>query len=147
MIILTLEINQEAKEVSTHIRVIDEADKLNEYYALLDCQCIDMATICVDGHPYDVVCDDEGLFRNPLVPTLYVSEEQVLFGNLAFVKVDDEGNTIGLEPGDIARLLRYIEQQREKLHRWTARQIKKRREMEAQKAIKTNQVKGGKENG
>ena len=82
-----------------------------------------MVAIDVEGYSYDVVCDDEGLFREPMVPTLYISEEEVLFGTLAFVKIDEEGYTSGLDKEDIERLLRYIEGQTEKLHSWTVQQI------------------------
>ena len=123
MIILTLEVNHEEKSLIPHIRAIDEADTLNEYYRLLGCQCIDMVPIDVDGYSYDVVCDDEGLFREPMVPTLYISEEQVLFGSIAFVKIDEEGYTVGLDKEDIERLLRYIENQKDNLHSWNMRQI------------------------
>lgn len=123
MIILTLEVNQEDMSLNPHIRAIDEADTLNEYYHLIGCRCIDMVAIDVEGYSYDVICDDEGLFREPMVPTLYISEEQVLFGTLAFVKIDEEGYTVGLDKEDIERLLRYIEGQTEKLHSWTVQQI------------------------
>ena len=129
MIILTLEVNHEEKSLIPHIRAIDEADTLNEYYRLLGCQCIDMVAIDVDGYSYDVVCDDEGLFREPMVPTLYISEEQVLFGNLAFVKIDEEGYTVGLEKEDIERLLHYIENQKDDLHRWTMRQVERKQNL------------------
>ena len=97
MYILTVELNKDRTALETHIRNIDDTDKLNEYYRYLDCHCIDMATIDVDGHAYDVVCDDEALLRHPLVPSLYISEEQVFFGNLAFVKIDEEGASVGLD--------------------------------------------------
>lgn len=129
MIILTLEVNHEEKSLIPHIRAIDEADTLNEYYRLLGCQCIDMVSIDVDGYSYDVVCDDEGLFREPMVPTLYISEEQVLFGNLAFVKIDEEGYTVGLDKEDIERLLHFIEKQKDDLHRWTMWQISRQQEL------------------
>jgi hypothetical protein len=129
MIILTLEVNHEEKSLSPHIRAIDEADTLNEYYHLLGCRCIDMVAIDVEGYSYDVVCDDEGLFREPMVPTLYISEEQVLFGNLAFVKIDEEGYTVGLEKEDIERLLHYIENQKDDLHRWTMRQVERKQNL------------------
>jgi hypothetical protein len=131
MTVLTLEVNHVDKVLNAHIRAIDESDTLSEYYELLDCGQIDMVTISADGHSYDVVCDDEGLFRQPLVPTLYVSEEQVLFGDLAFVKIDEEGKSIGLEKEDITRLLRYIGQQQEKLRRWTEAQLDRIQEHKA----------------
>ncbi len=129
MIILTLEVNHEEKTLIPHIRAIDEADTLNEYYHLLGCRCIDMVAIDVDGYSYDVVCDEEGLFREPMVPALYINEEQVLFGNLAFVKIDEEGYTVGLEKEDIERLLRYLENQKDDLHSWTMRQISRQHEL------------------
>ena len=129
MIILTLEVNHEEKSLIPHIRAIDEADTLNEYYRLLGCQCIDMVPIDVDGYSYDVVCDDEGLFREPMVPTLYISEEQVLFGDLAFVKIDEEGYTVGLDKEDIERLLHYIEDQKDDLHRWAMRQVERKQNL------------------
>ena len=129
MYILTVELNQEKTALESHIRNIDDADELNEYYRYLDCHCIDMATIDVDGHAYDVVCDDEALLRYPLVPSLYISEEQVFFGNLAFVKIDEEGASVGLNREDMIRLLDFIVRQQPSLYRWTSEQIKKKQEM------------------
>lgn len=129
MYILTIETNPEKTCLESHIRTIDDMDKLNEYYHYLDCRCIDMAPIDVDGHVYDVVCDDEAMLRQPLIPSLYISEEQVFFGNLAFVKNDEEGGSVGLDREDMIRLLDFIERQKEKLYRWTKQQIKRQREM------------------
>ncbi|MBE6095100.1 MAG: hypothetical protein E7199_06500 [Schwartzia succinivorans] len=129
MYILTIEANQDKTALESHIRNIDETDKLNEYYRYLNCRCIDMATIDVDGHAYDVVCDDEALLRQPLIPSLYVSEEQVLFGNLVFARNNEDGESVGLEREDMIRLLDYIDRQKESLYRWTEQQIKKKQEM------------------
>ena len=129
MYILTVELNKDRTALETHIRNIDDTDKLNEYYRYLDCHCIDMATIGVDGHAYDVVCDDEALLRSPLIPSLYISEEQVFFGNLAFVKIDEEGAPVGLDREDMIRLLDFIDRQKESLYRWTEEQTKRKQEM------------------
>ena len=129
MYILTIEANQDKTALESHIRNIDETDKLNEYYRYLNCRCIDMATIDVDGHAYDVVCDDEALLRQPLIPSLYVSEEQVLFGNLVFARNNEDGESVGLEREDMIRLLNYIDRQKESLYRWTEQQIKKKQDV------------------
>lgn len=128
MYILTIELNKDSAALESHIRNIDDADKLNEYYRYLDCHCIDMATIDVDGHAYDVICDDEALLRQPHVPSLYISEEQVFFGNLAFVKNDEDGSSVGLDREDMIRLLDFIDRQQSSLYRWTGEQIKKKQE-------------------
>ena len=129
MYILTVELNHEKTALESHIRDIDDADKLGGYYRYLGCQCIDMVAIDVDGHAYDVVCDDEALLRHPLVPSLYISEEQVFFGNLAFVKIDEEGGSVGLDREDMIRLLDFIDRQKESLYRWTEEQTKRKRGM------------------
>lgn len=131
MYILTIETNPEKTRLESHIRTIDDMDKLNEYYHYLDCRCIDMATIDVDGHAYDVVCDDEAMLRQPLIPSLYISDEQVFFGNIAFVKNDEEGVSVSLDREDMIRLLDFIDQQKESLYRWTDQQIKRKQEMSA----------------
>ena len=131
MYILTIELNQEKTALESNIRNIDDADKLHEYYRYLHCQCIDMATIDVDGHAYDVICDDEALLRNPLIPSLYISEEQVFFGNLAFVKTDENGAEVGLDREDMIRLLDFIDRQKASLYRWTERQIQRKQKMSA----------------
>lgn len=129
MYILTVELNQDKTALESHIRTIDDADKLNEYYRYLHCHCIDMVTIDVDGYAYDVVCDDEALLRQPLVPSLYISDEQVFFGNLAFVKIDEEGAEVSLDREDMIRILDFIERQKGKLYRWTSEQIKRKEKM------------------
>ncbi len=129
MYILTIEINKDRTALETHIRNIDDTDKLDEYYRYLGCQCIDMATIDVGGHAYDVICDDEALLRQPLIPSLYISEEQVFFGSLAFVKDDEEGESVGLDREDLIRLLDFIERQQPSLYRWTSEQTKKKQGM------------------
>lgn len=131
MYILTVELNQDKTALESHIRNIDDTDKLNEYYRYLNCRCIDMATIVVEGHTYDVVFDDETMLRNPLIPSLYISEEQVFFGNLAFVKIDEEGASIGLDLEDMIRLLDFIDQQKESLYRWTEQQMSQKQKMTA----------------
>ncbi len=45
------------------------------------------------------------------MPTLYVSEEQILFGSLLFCKVNECGKTIGLEDEDFERIEKYIQKQ------------------------------------
>ena len=131
MYILTIELNHERKALESHIRNINEADEVNEYRRYLDCSRVDTATIDVEGHTYDVVHDDEAMFRSPLIPSLYISEEQVLFGNLAFVKTDEEGASVGLDLEDMIRLLDFIDQQKESLYRWTEQQMSQKQKMTA----------------
>ena len=64
------------------IRNDKEKDRLEEYYRHMDCDCIDLVCVEIDGHDYDIICDDEALLKGNPVPTLYISEDQVLFGSV-----------------------------------------------------------------
>lgn len=42
---------------------IEVEPSLKEYYRLIGCDCITIATREVNGHPFDIVLDDEGLLK------------------------------------------------------------------------------------
>lgn len=82
---------------------------LDCYYRLLDCTSIDIVTRKIGGKWFDIVCDDEGLFREPQkVSAINDMGEPMLVGNLLFFHNDGEGNLTGLEDEDIEHLKRYI---------------------------------------
>lgn len=58
-------------------------DTLPDFYKLLDCELIDIVRRKIGGVYYDVVCDDEGLFKNPCFPSALTDDGQVaLVGSL-----------------------------------------------------------------
>lgn len=78
---------------------------LDNYYRLLDCDCIDIVTRTVDGREFDIICDDEALLKDSPVPSAIGKHGQaVLFGNLLIVHHDEEGNTVGLSDDDVKAL-------------------------------------------
>lgn len=93
------------------VRIKANEDKLRAYYKYLDCACIDLACVEIDGYEYDIICDDEALIKGNQVPTLYINEDQVLFGSLLFCKVNDEGETVGLDDEDFERIEKYMRKQ------------------------------------
>ena len=127
MVILTMEINTEERRIETKVRKIDEKNKLQEFYKYLHCDVIDMVEIEVvenkTSYYYDVICDDEGLLKSPKIPVLYVNEDVVIFGSIAFCKYNKNGDSVGLETEDIDRLMRYIHKQEKKLEDWYMRMI------------------------
>ena len=90
--VLTLEVNHKIKAIIPHVRFIDSEKTLEELYRIIGCDSIDLVRIEVDGKFFDIYCDDEFLLKEKPVPTLFLSDEQVLCGNLVFTTCDKDGN-------------------------------------------------------
>ena len=70
--------------------------ELKVYYKLLDCSCITITTLKVNGKEFDVICDDEGLLTKKSVSALDDNLNPVLVGNLIFAHHDDEGELVDI---------------------------------------------------
>lgn len=92
------------------VREIDIEAKLDEYYRVLDCTTIDIVERRIGGKWFDVMCDDEGLFREPQkISAINDFGSPMLVGNLMFFHNDGEGNLVGLDDADIEHLKKYIQ--------------------------------------
>lgn len=90
--------NGTANEVETN-------GSLEEYYKLLDCDCIDIVTRKIGGKYFCIVCDDEGLFvENPKISAIDSEGAPLLVGNLLVLNNGDDGDLHGLNESDIAIL-------------------------------------------
>ncbi len=114
--VLTLEVNHKIKAIIPHVRFIDSEKTLEELYRIIGCDSIDLVRIEVDGKFFDIYCDDEFLLKEKPVPTLFLSDEQVLCGNLVFTTCDEEGKLGGVTEEDICKLIDFILVQTVKLH-------------------------------
>ncbi len=110
--IMTLEIETspdgDAEWIEMHIRPFDPERSLELYRKYLNCDLITMRQIDVDGYRYDVVADDEAGMNGLPVISLRMSENDGFLGNIAFVKIDEEGRSVGLDDDDIERLQAFI---------------------------------------
>ena len=62
--------------------------------------------------------DDEALLTDKPIPSIYINDDLVLFGNLIFATSDEEGATTGLSEEDMDRVLKFINHQTPKLLTW-----------------------------
>ena len=85
---------------------------------IIDCQIVTCTEIEIDGKKYDIWSDDEALLVDNPIPTLYINDYLVLFGNLIFAISDEEGATKGLTNEDMDRVLKFINRQTPKLIEW-----------------------------
>lgn len=88
---------------------------LHSYYDLLGCRLIAMPTHKIgvrNGRQYTIIADDEALMKEqPKISAIDNLGNPMLCGNLLIVKVNEEGDTIGLDADDIQYIERFIQLQ------------------------------------
>lgn len=78
-------------------------NELQDFYKALDCDCFDIARLYIGGKYFDCFVDDNGLFREVILPSAInkKTNEILLVGNIVFAHHDREGNTTSLSKEDI----------------------------------------------
>ena len=92
-------------------------------YRILNCELVTCTEIEVNGKFFDVWSDDEALLKDNPTPNLYIDDDLIIFGSVAFTKVDDEGKLSGLSREEVHLLWDFATVQFDKLFKF----FKKRR--------------------
>ena len=92
--VVTLEYNPQLNLIMPHVKTMENT--LKAMWEILDCHHVTCTQIDIDGKNYDIWSDDEALLRDKPIPTLYINDGFVLFGNLIFATSDEEGATTAL---------------------------------------------------
>ena len=114
--VLSLELDHQNKAILPIVKYIDNS--LKGLLNAIKCQHVTCTQIDIDDKFYDIWSDDEALLADELVPSLYINDDLILFGNLIFATSDDEGATTGLSEEDIDRVFKFINRQAPKLSAW-----------------------------
>ena len=120
--VVTLEFNKHLNLIMPHVKTMENT--LKAMWDILDCHHVTCTQIDIDGKNYDVWSDDEALMIDKPIPTLYINDDLVLFGNLIFATSDNEGATTGLTEEDMDRILKFFNHQTPKLLAWLNKLIK-----------------------
>lgn len=89
-------------------KFMDIEDKLDVFYELIGCRCIDIVRRKIGNKYFDVICDDEGALKDdPVVSAVDTQFHHMLVGNLIISRADDEGNLIDLSEEDIKQILQH----------------------------------------
>ena len=99
--VFSLEVNDDTKTITPHVRYISPDNVLHDLYKTLNCDLVTCTEIEVEGKLFDVWSDDEALLKDKPVPNLYIDDNLIIFGSIAFAKVDDDGNLIGLNSDEV----------------------------------------------
>lgn len=81
-------------ETDEHV-AIEVEPRLDEHYRLIGCRCVDFAVREIDGHPYNIVLDDEGLLKPNRIAAISVQSDmwgnqERLAGNLLIFGLDPD---------------------------------------------------------
>lgn len=80
-------------------------DKLEVFYDLLNCRCIDIVVRDFGGKKLDVVCDDEGLLKEGNILSIATFHEgkcvEQIVGNVLILNHDSQGNLASLSEEDL----------------------------------------------
>ena len=120
--LFTLEVNNVSKSITPHVRYISPDNVLQGLYKVLNCELVTCIEIEVNGKLFDVWSDDEALLKNSPVPNLYIDDDLIIFGSVAFAKADEEGKLVGLSRDEIHTLWDFALKQFPKLLNFIARQ-------------------------
>ena len=78
-------------------RAMEIPDELDEFYKLIHCDTIDIVRRNINGKPYNIICDDNGLFaEDPKISAINGNLEAMLVGNLLVTQYDAEGEMVSL---------------------------------------------------
>ena len=102
--IFTLEYNTITNSISPHVRYISPDNVLHDLYKILNCQLVTCTEIEVNGKLFDVYSDDEALLKDKPAPNLYIDDDLIIFGSVAFAKSDEKGKLVGLSHEDVQLL-------------------------------------------
>ena len=116
--VLSMEVNHENKTIEIHIRNLSNKNTLTDMYKILNCDCVTCTEIEIDGKYYDVWSDDCSLLKDSPIPTLYINDFLVIFGNVLFAKTNKNGDTVGLSIEDVHIIYEYIKKQAPKMEAW-----------------------------
>ena len=99
--LFTLECDAKTNSISPHVRYISPDNVLQDLYKVLNCELVTCTEIKVNGKLFDVWSDDMALLKDKPVPNLYIDDDLIIFGSVAFAKSDEEGKLVGLSRDDV----------------------------------------------
>ena len=113
--LFSLEYDANTNSISPHVRYISPDNVLQDLYKILNCELVTCTEIEVNGKLFDVWSDDMALLKDKPAPNLYIDDDLIIFGSVAFAKADDEGKLVGLELDDVQLLWNFAQIQFPKL--------------------------------
>lgn len=83
-----------------------EVSELDDYYKWIGCENIDITSRKIGGRIYDIICDDEGFFHDPVLVSAVDSEKNAMLVGKLIVMGNSDGDEIlhGLSDEELKHL-------------------------------------------
>lgn len=82
--------------------VVELKPELDEYYKILNCDMIEIATRKIGRKVFDIVCDEEGTFvEDPKISAISNIGRPMLVGNILVLGQSTDGKENGLTPAEV----------------------------------------------
>ena len=95
--------------ISNTAKVVEIEKSLKSYYKILNCDLIDITSRYIGGKLFDIICDDEGLFKEDFIASAVTSYNRIaLVGNLFVVKFDGNDDETSLDDEEIEHILNHV---------------------------------------
>ena len=95
------------KDNKSKVTVID--NELESIYKALDVKLIEVHTQKIGDLEYDIICDEEGLWKDMACPSIVnKDDEPLIVGNILICRSDEEGNFCSINDFDIANIRQHI---------------------------------------
>lgn len=96
--------------VNDSAKAIEVEKDLETYYKILNCSCIDIVDRKIGKKEFNIICDDEGLFKKPQkISAINNLGEPQLVGNLFVVKFDGKEDVTSLDDSECKYVMQYIQ--------------------------------------
>lgn len=88
-------------------KIVETNGKLDDLYRMCHCDCIEIVVRNIDGIPFNIVCDDEGLLKGDVMFTAFYDDgTPEIAGSICVFSCDDEwGDLSGLKGNEIEALM------------------------------------------
>lgn len=108
---ILIDVEKETAKVTTIEKELDA------YYEALNCDTIDIVSRKIGKRYYDIVCDDEGLFKDsPRISAINDMGGVMFVGNLFIVRFNGEDDIESLTDADVTYILKHIHLQGTRKH-------------------------------
>jgi len=109
--LFTLEYDSKTNSISPHVRYISPDNVLNDLYRILNCDLFTCTKVKINGKLFDVWSEDMALLKDKLAPNLYIDNDLIIFGSVAFAKSNEEGKLVGLTNEEVHLLWDFAQAQ------------------------------------
>ena len=92
------------------VEVKEIGKKIEDYYAEIGTDCIDIQERAIDGKDYDIICDDEAFLKGNCVKTVQSKRgDDWSIVNAVIICRHHQGEEIGLTDIEVARIMENLD--------------------------------------